>query len=222
MQQWAALIDLAVGRRCLDCGRVGQVWCDQCLHRVLDVHPSRTPGGRSVLASTRYVGSVRTAVVAHKEQGHLALAAPLGRLLAASMAVPARAGGPQAPVLVPVPSTRTASRTRGQDHARRLARAAGAVTALAVEPALRWSRPVRDQAALSAPSRSENVRHAMSASPPRRSRAPAWLVDDVMTTGATLDEGVRALESAGWPVAGVSVVATVDARRALARQGGLR
>ncbi len=222
MQQWAALIDLAVGRRCLDCGRVGQVWCDHCLHRVLEVHPRLTPGRRSVLASARYVGSVRTAVVAHKEQGHLALAAPLGRLLAAAVVLPSGTGGWQAPVLVPVPSTRTASRTRGQNHARRLARATGALTTLDVKPALRWSRPVRDQAALSAPSRSANVRYAMSASPPPPSRAPAWLVDDVMTTGATLDEGVRALESVGWMVAGVSVVAAVDARRALAPQGGLR
>ncbi|MCZ3389966.1 MAG: ComF family protein [Actinomycetia bacterium] len=222
MQQWAALIDLAIGRHCLDCGRVGQVWCDRCLHRVLDVHPRLTPGGQSVVAAARYAGSVPTAIVAHKEQGHLALAAPLGRLLVAAMVVPPEGVGRSAPVLVPVPSTRAASRTRGQDHARRLARAVGALTALPVEPALRWSRQVHDQAALSARSRSENVRHAMSASPPPRVGARAWLVDDVMTTGATLDEGVRALETAGWPVAGVSVVATVDARSALARRDGLR
>jgi predicted amidophosphoribosyltransferase len=44
----------------------------------------------------------------------------------------------------------------------------------------------------------------------------------VMTTGATLDEGVRSLEAAGWRVVGVSVIAAVDARRTLARRDALR
>jgi len=198
------------------------VWCERCLRTALDVHPCSTPSGLSVVAAARYGGSVQTAVVAHKEQGHLALAAPLGRLLAGAMVVPPERAGRPERVIVPVPSTRVASRSRGQDHARRLARAAGALTATPVEPALRWSRRVHDQAALSAHARSENVGNAMSASPPRRADASALLIDDVMTTGATLDEGVRALESAGWPVAGVSVVAAVDARRALAPRDRLR
>lgn len=182
------------------------------------------------MAATRYGGSVRTAVVHHKEQGQLALAVPLGRLLAAATLVESAATGRRSPALVPVPSTRTSSRARGHDHARRLARAAGAVSAMPVQPSLWWDRPVNDQAGLSAQLRRDNVAGAMVAAgpsptgPTRTGPAgtAAWLVDDVMTTGATLDEGVRALRAAGWNVLGVSVVASVDARSTLARGELLR
>jgi predicted amidophosphoribosyltransferase len=70
--------------------------------------------------------------------------------------------------------------------------------------------------------RLENVHGAMLAKRPAVPGAPAWLVDDVMTTGATLDEGARSLDAAGWRVVGLSVVAGVDARRALAPHDGLR
>ena len=222
VQFWAALLDLAVGRHCLDCGQLGSSWCDQCLHDVLDVHTCTTPGRRTVIAATRYAGSVRSAVVSHKEHGHLALALPLGRLLAAATVLAHDGGRHPRGVLVPVPSTRAASRSRGHDHARRLARAAGTMIDVPMEPVLQWGRSVQDQARLAAPLRRENVRDAMSAKPPVVPGAPAWLVDDVMTTGATLDEGVRSLEVAGWKVVGVSVVASVDARRALAHRDGLR
>ena len=56
-----------------------------------------------------------------------------------------------------------------------------------------------------------NVREAMIARPPGGSRL-VWLVDDIVTTGATIDEAVRALSASGWKVAGASVVASVGRR----------
>ncbi len=163
MQLWATLVDLAIGRRCLDCGLVGASWCDPCLRAVLEVHTCTTPGGRAVIAAARYGGSVRSAVVNHKEQGHLALATPLGRLLAAATAPDTAGKEDWQPMLVPIPSTRASSRARGHDHARRLARAAGAVIGRPVQSALHWSREVQDQAGLSAVDRRANVRGAMHA-----------------------------------------------------------
>ncbi|MEO8106700.1 MAG: phosphoribosyltransferase family protein, partial [Actinomycetes bacterium] len=171
-------------------------------------------------AGARYQGSVRAAVLTYKEHGHLALATPLGRLLAAALTAglgtaqggpaPALAGA----LLVPVPSTRSATRTRGQDHALRLARRAAAMTGLSTAAALRWTRPVQDQSALSVLNRRLNVAGAMAARPPSVAGSPALLVDDVMTTGATLDEAHRALAVAGYRVVRVCVIAAVETQRA--------
>lgn len=217
-----ALRDLALGRRCLQCDEPGPPWCDGCLNAVLDVHHRRTPSGRIVVSAARYAAPVQRAVLSHKEHGHLALARPLGRLLAAAAEGVRDTGLAAPPALVPVPSTRAASRLRGQDHARRLARSAAAVTGVGTRWALTWGRPVDDQAGLTVQGRATNVGDAMRAAPPSRSRGAAWIVDDVMTTGATLDEAARALTASGWVVAGISVVAAVDSRRALARGDGLR
>ncbi len=217
-----ALWDLAVGRRCLACDQAGPAWCDRCLRSVVDLHERRTPFGHGVVAAARYAGQVRTAVVAYKEHGHLALAAPLGRLLAAALAEARPGGGLAGAAIVPVPSSTAATRLRGNDHARRIARQAGVRSGMTTLTALRWGRPITDQAGLTASERRHNVAGAMVASAPRKPGSAALVVDDIMTTGATVDEAFQALTSVGWRVAGVSVVAAVDARRALAPHLPLR
>lgn len=216
----SALLDLAVGRRCLGCDGVGPPWCEPCLRGAVDVHYRATPGSAVVAAGARYRSDVRAAIIGYKEHGQLALATPLGRLLAAALI--AEAGPPVGAALIPIPSTRSATRARGQDHAHRLARRAAAVAGLSAKAALRWSRPVSDQSGLSVLDRRTNVAGAMVARPPLLAGSAAVLVDDVMTTGATLDEGRRALAVAGYRVVRVCVVAAVDTQRALAPSDRLR
>lgn len=218
----SALLDLAVGRRCLGCSDVGPSWCDECLRGAVDVHHRETPRSIPVVASARYRGTVRAAIIGYKEHGQLALATPLGRLLAAALMAGADAAPSAGAVLIPIPSTRSATRARGQDHAHRLARRAGAVAGLSAMAALRWARPVSDQSGLSVLDRRTNVSGAMVASPPAAAGSPAVLVDDVMTTGSTLDEGRRALTAAGHRVVRVCVVAAVDTQRTLAPSDRLR
>ena len=208
-----SLLDLCTGSACLGCGVPGVVWCDRCLSGVVEVHGRTAPSGLAVLAGARYEGQVRQAVVAHKERGQLSLVRPLARLLVAAM------GRPSGALLVPVPSRRAAVRARGQDHARRLAGRAAALCQGSVTPALSWARSALDQAGLGVNGRSRNVDRAMRArrSPPG---GVVWLVDDVMTSGATIDEAARALIAAGWRVAGVAVVASVDARTEQPRVSG--
>jgi predicted amidophosphoribosyltransferase len=182
----------------------------------------RTPAGHLVHAAARYSGAVRDAILAHKEQGQLALATPLGRLLATV----ARGGTEPPGTLVPVPSNPAVVRARGHDHARRLAGSCGAALGVPVVPALTWSRDVADQAGLSVAARRRNVASGMTVRRPerlrQRLRAPVWVVDDVATSGSTLDEAARALASAGWAADGLAVVAAVEARTALAAGGVLR
>ncbi|HKA68381.1 MAG TPA: phosphoribosyltransferase family protein [Actinomycetes bacterium] len=133
------------------------------------------------------------------------------------------AAGPRQPptVVVAVPSSRSAVRRRGYDPTARLARAAvasvrrggGVVT---LRPVLRHSRSVIDQAGLSAEERWLNLSGALVV-PPRLVRLVAGreivLLDDVLTTGATLAEAARALREAGGVVVGAAVIAATVRRQ---------
>jgi predicted amidophosphoribosyltransferase len=173
------------------------------------VRPDPAPEGLPVVsAAVAYEGVVRRVLLAHKERGALGLAGPLGGALAAAVRHGDGARGPGPVVLVPVPSARRAVRARGHDHVVRIARvAAGRLRAEGwvadVVPALALRRAVRDSAGLGARERRANLAGAMRlrtggvrllrAVPPRTS---VVLVDDLMTTGATIAEAARALRAA--------------------------
>ena len=105
-----------------------------------------------------------------------------------------------------MPSSRAAARRRGGDHVHRLARRAGRRLGVPIVPALRLVRAVRDSAGLGAGERHANLSGAMAARPAMPG-VTAVIVDDIVTSGATLAESIRALRSAGWLVAGAATVA---------------
>lgn len=215
-QHWfvTGLLDLVWGSRCVGCGCPGPALCERCPLTDGPVWVHST-AHRRVLAAGAYGGTLRAAIVRHKEDGVRELAAPLGRLLADTiLAVPglgrpaAGAPGPGSLLLlVPVPSRAAALRARGDDPWRRVtARAArslcGRGVRAQVAPLLRMRGGVVDQAGLGSAERRENLSGAMGVVHPRFRRlagvrARVVLCDDVLTTGATLAEGVRALRSVG-------------------------
>ena len=207
----ADLLDLVLPRDCAGCGVPGRTVCRACRSDLVGepfVHvPTPAPPGLPpVVAAAAYGGVVRSLLLAHKERGRTTLVVPLGALLAAA----ARAYGPGV-VLVPVPSSPAAVRARGHDHARRLAAAAGRRCGLPAEPLLRGARAVADQSGLDAAGRSANLHGALRAGHRARGRAVV-VVDDVVTTGATLAEAARALQEAGAHVCGAAVVAATRLR----------
>lgn len=120
---------------------------------------------------------------------------------------------------MPVPSARRQVRARGHDPARRIALAAAgrlrrAGVPARVAPVLRLRRAVADQAGLGAAQRRENLAGALEV---RRGGARAVagaevvLVDDLVTTGATLAEAARAVRAAGLGAAGAGPRAAVVA-----------
>ncbi len=157
-------------------------------------------------AAARYEDAVRAVLLAHKERGALGLAGVLGAALAGAVRAGLSGGGLDGPLLlVPVPSARRAVAARGHDPTRRIALAAArelrrAGLPVRMLPALRQRRPVADQSGLSARQRLANLSGALeTAAGAGRLLAGhrVVLVDDLMTTGASLREGARALGATG-------------------------
>lgn len=214
----ADLLDLVLPRPCAGCGRPGAVLCEGCrlLLRSTALGPARPdpcPSGLpAVRALASYEGPVKRLLLAHKERGVLALSAPLGAALA-----PVVRGLDQGQLLLcPVPSSRSAVRRRGYDHAHRLAVATARELRRQGQPAraarlLETARVVADQSGLSSAQRAANLAGALQA----RAAAPSRVVvvDDVMTTGATLVEAARALRREGHAVVGAAVLCATSRRK---------
>jgi ComF family protein len=144
-----------------------------------------------------YEDPLRTAIHAFKYRGQRGLAQPLGKLLAAHASGLASRDA----VIVPVPLHASRQRQRGYNQAALLAAVCASQLAIPVEMrGLRRTRATRPQVGLHAAARHENVAGAFTATP-RGARALAGkrvlLMDDVTTSGATLEAAARALHQAG-------------------------
>jgi predicted amidophosphoribosyltransferase len=226
----AALVDLILPARCAGCGEAGSMACRSCTAELVRAPAARSPepappGLPWCWSATGYDGAARRMLLAYKERGRTALAPVLGASLAA-VAVEALTGvgGGRDPVaLVPVPSARAASRRRGHDPVRALAAAAAVRLRerglqAGLTPVLRQERRVADQAGLGSAQRAENLSGAFGVADGgigRLGHARVVLVDDIVTTGATLAEAARALRAAGAPAALAITVAATSRRPAI-------
>lgn len=219
----AASADLLLGGSCVGCERPGVALCSRCGRRLAALPyptaPIPTPNGLPpVFAVTAYDGVARSALIAHKEHGRLALARPLGRALALScLAALSCCERDLVDVsLVPAPTTRARVRERGQDPLLRVARecrrALGrAGVAAVLRPVLRVARSVQDQAGLTAQARSANLSYAFETrSRPDMDGRAVLVIDDIITTGATAAEATRALTLIGADVVAVAVIAATE------------
>lgn len=120
-----------------------------------------------------------------------------GRLLSQLMAE-ACADAPRPQALVPIPLHRARLRSRGYDQALELAKPLACALELPLQPRLlQRVRATTPQSELSAAARRRNLRAAFVVAADAALPAHVALVDDVMTTGATLHAAARALRRAG-------------------------
>ncbi|MGP4021155.1 ComF family protein [Saccharopolyspora sp. 5N708] len=216
----SGLIDLLLPLRCAGCDAAGTAWCRGCSRELGGLRYVERPlldPGLPVYALGRYRGAARRAVLAYKESGRRYLAGPLARHLAVGLrAISAEHRLDHAWWLVPAPSRAIASRRRGGAHMTRIAHRTAAELAAsgcpaAVADCLVTARGAADSTGLDA---AERVRNLSGRVLVRTGRLPppgaqVALIDDVITTAATVASAVRVLAAAGVGVAAVlSLTAT--------------
>lgn len=209
-----SLLDLLFPLRCLGCGREGSLLCPSCAESLPRIkqpicrccgtgirsgtlclsclsHPMSIDGIRSVLL---FGGTARQAILGLKYRHLKAMAAPLGELLAGFLRMYPLPGD----VLVPVPLHPRRLRERGYNQAALLAEQTGRLSGLPVAEGwlLRQRDPGTQTRAANAAERRSNVRDAFWCHRELHGEG-VLLIDDVCTTGATLDACASALKSAG-------------------------
>lgn len=214
---WDALAELVLPRSCLGCGRPRELWCATCLAVELQprLHaPDPCPAGLPGLGTaTTYQGAVRAALIAAKERDRRELDPLLGALLGVAIATVAVGLAAPPPFrLVPVPAAPAARRVRGRDHVADWAARAAAVLRRAdvpaeVHPVLVRRPGGRDSVGLDAAHRAENLRGAFVWSGAALPSGTVVLLDDLVTTGATLVAAARALPAGAGPEPVAAVVA---------------
>jgi ComF family protein len=204
MNIWVAILDLFFPPRCAVCARVidpgGTGICDKCRDKLAaltdDGDPPRGDYFDVCHAPLRYDGAVRDAILRYKFEGARDAAPALGRILARCVAE--RLNG-AFDVITWAPVSRKRLRERGYDQARLLAECAAGELGLAAVPLLEKHRHVPAQSTLNgAAARRGNVADAYAPLPGADiAGRRVLLIDDVVTTGATLSECARALLLSG-------------------------
>ncbi|MFT3861219.1 ComF family protein [Micropruina sp.] len=210
----AAAADLAWGGACAACAAPGPVLCPGCaglLRRLPTQAVPVRPGVPPTIARGDYADELRAVILACKERQGLGLVPMLAELVTGSAAALLHERWSGAAVRVaPIPSARSTIGERGFDLTGMMAGRV-AVTLRGVGMDVRgWRalRPVRrsaDQAGLGIAERAANRRASLVARPGEP--VQVLLIDDIVTTGATLAEARRALTVAGHSVLGAAVVA---------------
>lgn len=218
------LTDLVLGRACLQCQIPGRPLCELCLEdaRGLGALVDLPVGllDLRVGHALPYRGLGSDLVLAYKERGNRALADALGVLLADAVSIVVTdisTAGPRHWALIPIPGHRRPERGFAAldaiaAGARRELRRQG--TAVTIQPLLELTTRHRPMKQLDRRERWRSVTGSMSvrATQIRPHDMVGYIViDDVVTTGATLKEADRALRAAGVLVHGFAAVALTAA-----------
>jgi ComF family protein len=212
------ILDFLFPPHCAACKRSGSILCPSCLTEIRPLtpplcqhcytplapheacrrcryHPLHMSGLR---AASIYQGTLRTCIHDLKYNGNTRLAEPLGCLLVQTYLIT----GMQADIITPVPLHHERLQQRGYNQARLLAKACASRLGIPMQDTLLTrSRPTPAQVHLTASERQQNVAGAFLCNPTLATGAlrkrRIIIIDDVSTTGATLEACAAPLFSAG-------------------------
>ncbi|MGE4028954.1 MAG: ComF family protein [Thermoleophilia bacterium] len=218
----SALLDVILPPSCAACGVPGPAACTACLEALEPLPPpwcggcgapvpvpvarcgacrGRIDGGRQAVA---YRGPAPALIAALKDDRRRTLAAGLAAVVTAAVPPP-----PRDAALVPVPLAPRRARERGFNQSLLIARALGERWGIPVAEALVRTREGPPQRGAARTERARQASGAFAAGGPDPVPRVAWIVDDVLTTGATLADCARALRAGGAERVGAVCVARV-------------
>ncbi len=211
-EAWLDAMAVLSPTECSGCGAPDRALCSTCRAALQPVLPLRVDlPDLPVWAALDYRSASRAVLVAFKDGGRTDAAPALATALRVAIAAALRDAGarrePGGIRIATVPSTRAAFRRRGYRPVEVLLGRTG----LRSERVLRAVRRTADQASLGVAQRAVNRAGSLRAEPRAAGRS-YLLVDDILTTGATLGEASRALRAAGARVVGAAVVARTERR----------
>lgn len=210
------IFQLLFPTHCLNCAKAGSHLCAPCNSKIIRHLSPRYLDGVPLWPGAFYGEELAQIILMAKEQNNAAARNFLAGLLVEAFlrsTVDSRNEGPI--LLVPIPSGNRANRARGYRHsallAKELAKELQAVTPLRIlaKELLRTNRRVADQSALNRQERLANMHGAYSlVRSACEYRQPfgmgqLYLVDDLVTSGSSLREGLRALKAGGFSPNGV-------------------
>ena len=200
MKSIRALQEIIFPSRCLGCGQLGLEICSLCRK---NWHPhiyrqwSQHLPTFAIYSAVTYSPIAGKVLLAAKENNLVIADQLIYKALGHSLTFALREIGGD--FLIPIPSRRSVARSRGRQFIAALAHQLSAETGLPAYENLEHTRRVRDQSSLDAKSRFHNLDGSMKSL--NFLSGKAIVIDDLVTTGATLQEAVRALRDRGIEVA---------------------
>ncbi len=201
MRLQGSIREILYPSRCLGCRVLNKGLCSKCLLQWKFSNIESTVEGVRVYSSLRYNSVASHILLAAKEDG----IREADELLVAALNNSLRNllnAGISGSVLVPIPSAAHANRKRGRRFMHEIGVMVGEAESLPVWGLIEHQRKVADQTQLNPAQRERNVSGAMRIRGTGKWGRGIILLDDLVTTGATLSEAVKTMKAQGTPVAG--------------------
>lgn len=216
MEFFESLQEILFPSRCISCGALGLSICSRC-RRGWNPHIyiskcGNLPSNHITVTSSVIYSTVAQKVILGAKESHFKSCDELVSQ-AITHALENLLRKDQVDFLVPIPSRKSAARQRGRQFIAEVSQAASTSHSIPLVSPLVHARKVRDQSGLHLQERWNNLEGAFVVEKEHGLHGNVVLIDDLVTTGATLCEAARALRYAGIQVIGAVTAAVAQPLR---------